>query len=430
VPDVRTTLRALVVGINYAPEHTGIAPYTAGLCEHLAAGGASVQVFTGVPHYPGWAVAPRDRFRLRRTEHSPGLEVRRLRHHVPARQSALRRAMYELTFAGQVALQRPTERPDVVLAVVPSLLSAVVAGRIARRAGAPLVVWVQDLMGRAAAQSGMDGGSAVAGVVGSVEGRLLRRAEKVLVLNDHFRRYAEGVGVAPERLAVHPNWTHLTSRSGADRAATRARLGWGERETVVLHTGNMGLKQGLENVVDAARLAGRYCPGDVRFVLMGDGSQRAALEAEGAGVAALEFRDPAPGPEYADVLAAADVLLVNERPSNVDMCLPSKLTSYLHAGRPVVAASPLDGGTAAEVRRSGAGVVVAAGVPAALLEAVRRIADDPAAAAAHGAAGRAYAASHLGAGDARDALVGALRAVAAAHGRGAGTRWAEIVGSV
>ena len=218
------------------------------------------------------------------------------------------------------------------------------------------------------------------------------------------------VGVEPERLAVHPNWTHLRARSTADRDATRARLGWGAGETVVLHTGNMGLKQGLENVVDAARLVDRRCPGAVRFVLMGDGSQRAALEAAAPGWPRCEFRDPAPGTEYADVLAAADVLLVNERPSNVDMCLPSKLTSYLHAGRPVVAASPVDGGTAAEVRRSGAGVVVPAGAPAALLDAVRGLADDPAAAAAHGAAGRAYAASNLGAGDARDALVGALRA--------------------
>lgn len=427
MPDLRTAvrpttepaLRVLAVGINFGPEHIGIAPYTTQLCEHLAARGDTVTVLTGVPHYPSWTVQPRDRFRMRRTERSGRLEVRRLRHHVPRRQSALRRALYELTFAAQVAAQRPAERPDVVLAVVPSLLSAAVAARLARRSGVPLVLWVQDLMGRAADQSGVDGGSAVAEVVGRVESWLLRRAQRIVVLNAHFAAHARAVGVAPERLRVQPNWTHLGPASTADPAATRARLGWRPDESVVLHTGNMGFEQGLENVIDAARLADRRAGvtagNRMRFVLMGDGSQRPELQERGCGVRSLDFRPPAPESEYADVLAAADVLLVNERPSDVDMRPPSKLTSYLHAGRPVVAAAPDLGGAAAQVRRSGVGVVVTPGDPAALLDAVDGLATDPAAMAAMGAAGRAYAAEYLSGDAAREALAGVLREVVGRH---------------
>jgi colanic acid biosynthesis glycosyl transferase WcaI len=407
------SLRVLAVGINYGPEHTGIAPYTTGLCEHLAARGMSVSVFTGVPHYPSWTVDPRDRFRIRRTERIRGLEVRRLRHHVPRRQSALRRAAYELSFGAQVATQRPSERPDVVLAIVPSLFGAMAAARIARRAGAPLVVWVQDLMGRAAAQSGMSGGSAVAGAVDAVERSLLRRADRVVVLNERFREHALAVGVPAERLAVQPNWTHLPPASPTDRARTRARLGWSEDETVVLHSGNMGLKQGLQNVVEAARLADVQGRRDVRFVLMGDGNQRDMLTVRATGIAAIDLRPPTA--DYPAVLAAADVLLVNERLSNVDMCLPSKLTSYLHAGRPVIAASPAEGGTAAEVRRSGAGLVVPPGDPSALLEAVRDLAADPELMATFGRAGKAYAAMNLAADRARDSLADVLRQATAAH---------------
>jgi glycosyltransferase involved in cell wall biosynthesis len=401
----------LAVGINFGPEHTGIAPYTTQLCEYLVDRGASVSVFTGVPHYPSWTVDPDHRLRLRSVERAERLEIRRLRHHLPARQSAARRALYELSFAAHVAVQQPTERPDVVLAVVPSLLSGVVAGRIARRFGAPLVVWVQDMMSQAAAQSGMDGGTRVAGGIGAVEARLLRRADRVLVLNEHFATHARRIGVRGERVAVHPNWTHLGPPSGADRASTRARLGWRPAETVVLHTGNMGLKQDLGNVVKAARQA----VGPIRFVLMGDGSQRDALRAMGAGVPALTFLPPAAAGQYADILAAADILLINERPSSLDMSLPSKLTSYLHAGRPVLAASPAGGGTAAEVVRSKAGVVVSAGDPAALLSAVRRLAADPDGMARMGAAGRSYAARHLAADPAREALAVALHEVAVAR---------------
>ena len=233
-------LRVLAVGINYGPEHTGIAPYTTQLCEYLATRGASVSAFTGVPHYPSWTVDPKDRWRPRRTETRNGVHVRRLRHYVPKTQSAVRRGLYELTFALQVAVQRPKERPDVVIAVVPSLLSAVVARRLAARAGVPLVVWVQDLMGRAAEQSGMDGGDRVAGVVASIEKRVLEGAEQVLVLNSHFADYAESIGLDRSRLQVRPNWTHVSAPSGVDRNQTRTRLGWKPNETVVLHSGNMG----------------------------------------------------------------------------------------------------------------------------------------------------------------------------------------------
>jgi colanic acid biosynthesis glycosyl transferase WcaI len=401
-------LRVLAVGINFGPEHTGIAPYTTQLCEYLVARGASVSVLTGVPHYPGWTVDPAFRWRLRRVEKRDRFEVRRLRHFVPKKQTAVRRALYELSFALQVALQRPKERPDVVLAVVPSLLSAVVAQRIAARAGVPLVVWVQDLMGRAAAQSGIEGGARVARIVGSVEKWVLQRADEVLVLNSHFADYVQSIGVDAGRLTLRPNWTHVAAPSGADRNQTRSRVGWSPDETVVLHTGNMGLKQGLENVIAAARLADDRGTDNVRFVLMGDGSQREALQQEAEGVAAVEFLPPAPGSEYADILAAADILLVNERPSSVDMSLPSKLTSYLRAGRPVIAASPSEGGTAAEVRRSEGGLVVDPGQPEVLLDTVVGVAADPKLMEFMGKAGRLYAEQHLAADRALQGLLTTL----------------------
>ncbi|GAA1273054.1 glycosyltransferase family 4 protein [Pseudonocardia aurantiaca] len=401
-------LRVLAIGINFGPEHTGIAPYTTQLCEYLVERGASVSMFTGVPHYPGWIVDPSCRWRLRRVERRGRFEVRRLRHYVPKKQTALRRAAYELTFALQVALQQPKARPDIVLAVVPSLLSAVAAQRIAARAGVPLVVWVQDLMGRAAAQSGMDGGAKVAGVVAAIEKRVLRHADQVLVLNSHFAEYVQSIGVDSSKVTVQPNWTHVAEPTGANREQTRARLGWHPDETIVLHTGNMGLKQDLENVIAAARLVDERGTRSVRFVLMGDGSQRESLQRLAEGVAAVEFLPPVPSEEYADILAAADVLLVNERASSVDMSLPSKLTSYLRAGRPVISASPAEGGTAAEVKRSGGGLVVEPGSPQSLLDTVERLATDPQSARLMGQRGRLYAAENLDAQRALRALLGAL----------------------
>ena len=97
----------LVVGINYAPEPTGIAPYTTGVAEHLARSAASVEVFTGLPHYPSWQVPAEYGRRLRTNELVNGVHVRRLKHYVPRTQSALTRALYEATFLVHAQTLRP-----------------------------------------------------------------------------------------------------------------------------------------------------------------------------------------------------------------------------------------------------------------------------------------------------------------------------------
>ncbi|MCU1693588.1 MAG: glycosyl transferase [Frankiales bacterium] len=386
-------LKVLVVGINYAPEHTGIAPYTTQACEHLREQGAEVFVLAGVPHYPHWSTPEAYRRRLRVDEVREGVRVRRLRHVVPAQQTALTRGLYELTFGVHVLAQRLPFRPDVVLAVVPSLFGSAAAAAIARRTGARLVVWVQDLMGPATAQSGIAGGGSITRATTWLEGRVLRRADQVLVLNEAFRGYAEGVGCSPDAVAVVRNWSHVQAPT-ADRAETRRRLGWGEDQLIALHSGNMGLKQGLENVVQAARVAAVDAP-HVRFVLMGDGSQRFALQELGRDVPTLQFLPPAADGEFTDVLAAADVLLVNERASAVDMSLPSKLTSYFRAGRPVVAAVPRGGGTASEVMRSGAGCVVEPEDASALLHGTLALLREPELAREASAAAAAHARKFL-----------------------------------
>lgn len=381
--------RLLVISTNYAPEVTGIGPYATQLAEHWAASGAVTDVLAGMPHYPAWRVDERYRGVWRREESRQGVTVHRRRHYVPPRQSALRRAVFEASVLVHGLLAPPPGRPDAVVSQMPSLAGGVLGARIARRHGVPHLPVVQDLMGAAAAQSGIRGGGRAASAAGAAERYALRDAALVGVIHESFVPGVRALGVDAGRIRVVPNWSHVPGPS-ADRAATRARLGWPEDTPVVLHSGNMGLKQGLDVLVGLARLAPH-----VRVVLMGDGNQRAALRTSAAGLPNVDFLPPAGAAEFPDVLAAADVLAVTQRASVLDMSVPSKLTSYFVSGRPVVASVAAEGGTADEVRRSGAGVLVAPEDPAALLAAVRRLAEDPAASDALGAHGPDYVAHHL-----------------------------------
>jgi glycosyltransferase involved in cell wall biosynthesis len=384
----------LLVSIDYWPEETGIGPYSTGLAEHLVRSGHDVTVLAGMPHYPQWEVVLpyRGRWRLRETRR--GVHIIRRRHYVPGRQSAIRRAAYEATWLMHAGPVSPRPRPDAVIGVIPSLSGGIIARIAAARARAAYGVIVQDLVSAAAAQSGIQGGRAVAVLTRRAEAWSLRHAAVVAPVADAFRPALSAMGIPDDRIEALPNWSHLEEPSG-HRDRMRERLGWAADEWVGLHAGNMGLKQGLDQVLDAGRLADRE-GAPVRLVLMGDGSQRRTLIEGSLGISRVEFRPFVPAAELPDVLAAADVLILSERVTVMDMSLPSKLTTYFAAGRPIVAAVHPDGASAQEVTRAGAGVTTPAGDAGSLLRAIMGVRDRADHGDALGAAGRHYAQATLG----------------------------------
>ena len=332
----------LFTAINYWPEPAGNAPYTTALAEHLVRAGHRVSVVTGVPHYPSWHVSPAYRHGLTWREEIRGVEVIRKRHLVPPRQTLRGRALYEGTFLLNGLTARPA-RPDLIIGVVPSLGGATMARLFAGRWGIPYAVIVQDLMGRAASETGIRGGRKAAGLISRAEGWSLRKAGLVVAVSEAFFPYLRAVGVPEERIAHMPNWV-LREPAEGDRAETRRRLGWQDDQVIVLHAGNMGLRQDLGQVLAAARLAQHSAP-DFRFVLLGDGNQRPNLEKKAAGLPNVSFMGTQIDTDYDLALRAADVLLVSERETVADMSLPSKLLAYFSAGRPIVAVVRPDGAT-------------------------------------------------------------------------------------
>lgn len=385
--------RVLVLGINYPPEHTGIAPYTGAMSRGLARRGIAARVIAARPHYPDWKVKPGYEY-WSRSEHLHGVAVKRVWHYIPNPPKGVRRLASEVSFGARSAFSR-WGSPDAIVVVSPAMISSAMAALKAKalHRSAPLIVWVQDLYARGMAETGQ--GRRAAQALGVIEGRLLRSADRVVVIHDRFAEIiARDFGVDRGRITVVRNWTHLAPFPPIDVAASRERFGWKPDETVVLHTGNMGVKQGLENVIEAARLVeGHGHP--VRFVLVGDGGERERLQALARGVAPLQFIPPLDDTDYAAALKSADILLVNELAGVAEMAVPSKLTSYFQAERPVIAATDPTGITAGEIRAADAGIVVAAGDPDALRVATLELRASPERAAAFGANGLRYRQTEL-----------------------------------
>ncbi|WP_311379694.1 glycosyltransferase family 4 protein [Arthrobacter sp. ISL-48] len=372
----RRQLNIAILGLHYAPEPSGNAPYTTSLAEGLAAKGHNVRVLTGFPHYPEWKIRREYQgWTIRET--IEGVRVMRLRHHVPRHPTALGRMHMELSF-GLRLLFADWGNPDVVVLVSPALFStglAMIRARLGRKRPG-VVVWVQDLYSRGIVETGGRPGFASRSMA-RLEGKILGSAHGVVAIHERFARYiVDALDVSPGSISVVRNWTHLPSAASTNCSETRKRLGWDDKDIIALHCGNMGRKQGLENVVAAARLA-EETDSRVKFVLMGDGNQREALMSAAQGLTHLTFVDSLPQQDFQAALQAADVLLVNELPGVRDMSVPSKLTSYFTSGVPVVAATDEGSVTSEEIALSGAGIRVDAGNPSSLVAGIESLGNNP-----------------------------------------------------
>jgi len=380
-------VNVLITTSYYWPEEAGSAPYLAGLARHLQQRGHQVVVATGYPHYPEWRLPPGAK--LFRTDHHGEVAVRRRWHYVPRKQTAIHRALYEASLftLGLTALPLRA-RPHAVIGTCPTLAGGALALAAAKVYRAPYGLVFQDLMGRAASQSGIPGGAQVATPVRKVELGLARRAAAVGIIAEGFRGYFEEGGVPAGQIHRLRNWTRRVDPSETV-AETKKRLGWHPDEFITLHGGNLGRKQGLDNLLDAAlHLQDR----GVRIVLSGDGNDRERLEARTRelGLDNVQFIELQGPGRWEAVMAASDVLLVNQRSSVTDMSLPSKLTSYFAAGRPIVAAASADSETAREIAAAESGSVVPPDDPVALSNAILAMKEGTSAAEL-GARGRRYA---------------------------------------
>jgi colanic acid biosynthesis glycosyl transferase WcaI len=404
-------MRIVIVGSFYEPEKTGIAPYTTGLARYLAWQGHRVTIITGMPSYPEWRIHPEYRGRLRLRESLGGVEIRRTRNYVPRRQTAVHRGLHEASLLLGTLHIIGLPQPDAILGVVPALSAGIVARTVARRTGAPYGLLFQDLTGEGALQSGI-GGRRTATAISSIEGWAAREAKVIGVIAEGFRPYLESLGVESQRIRRIRNWVHIDEPTH-DRNSIRDRLNIPRDAFVCLHAGNMGFKQGLENIIESARLAERVHP-HILFLLMGDGNQRSRLLnlSNRYRLQNLRFLPIQPKEVFSSTLAAADVLLLNQRQAVTNMALPGKLTSYFAAARPIIAAVSPDSETAIEVRRSGGGVLVPPDQPARLVDAVLGLISDPGRQKGLGDAGRHYATTELTADPALARMEGLVQTIA------------------
>ena len=355
--------------------------------------GWRVTVITGVPLAPskpalptlgGWAVG-RERYR--------GVDIRRARGtSFDKRRFAGRAANYLSYFVTACWGGLRVDRPDVVVAMTDPPIIGLAAWLAATRAGAPFVMAFQDLFPEVTTLLEDFHSHTIDAVLQRVNRFLCRRATRIVALGETMkRRLIENKGAAGDRTVIISNWADTTAISPGPKDNTFARAHGLADAFVVMHSGNIGLSQSLETIIETAALL-RDEP-SIRFVFQGDGVKKADLEQQAAslGLANVQFLPYAQKEALGETFAAADVMLVSLQRGLAGYIVPSKLYGILASGRPYIAAVEETCEVAAITRTHDCGLLAEPGNAASLAACVRRLHADRGLAARLGEHARATA---------------------------------------
>ena len=375
--------RLIFVNRFFSPDHSATAQILADLTRSLAAHGHEVHVIASRSLYsdPSVVLEPR--------EEIDGAVVTRVWTSRFGRAALTGRAMDYLSFYPTMALAlwRLARRGDVVIAKTDPPLLSVIAAPVAALRGARLVNWLQDLYPEVAVALGM---GAVRGPMGALARALrnasLRAARVNVAIGETMAARLAGQGVAPERIAVIPNWSDdvAITPQALDGAGLREAWGLAKSDFVVGYSGNLGQAHEVETLFGAAERL-RDEP-RIRFLFVGGGRHSEGLKQRAceAGLTSFVFQPYQPRERLAQSLAVADVHWLSLRPEMEGLIVPSKYYGIAAAGRGAIVVASPEGELGALVRTMGGGLAVAPGDVEGLAAAIRSLEADRGACAAMG----------------------------------------------
>lgn len=410
-------MRILVYGINHAPELTGIGKYTGEMVEWLAAHGHEVRVVTSPPYYPAWKVDENYSSSRYTVEQLAGAKVYRCPLWVPQKPGGLSRVAHLLSFALSslpVMLGQIVWRPKVVFTVEPAFFCAPATILVSKMTGAAAWLHVQDFEVDAAFDLGiLPSRGFIHWFALAFERFFTCRFDRVSSISPNMLRRSLAKGVPEKHALLVPNWVDIESITPMAQGASpfRAELGFTDEDVVLLYSGNMGMKQGLEILPPMARhfALDRH----VKFLFCGDGAFRPQLEDMVRGLDNITLLPLQPVERLNDLLNAADIHLLPQQSDAADLVMPSKLTGMLASGRPVIA-NAAQGTQVAHVVE-GCGIAVPTDDMEAIYSAVRKLVDDAHLRCTLGKAARAFAVEHMGREQVLSRFVAQMEDVAAHH---------------
>ncbi len=332
-------MRILIYGLNYVPELTGIGKYTGEFAVWLSEQNHEIRVVCAPPYYPAWQISQGYANWWQHGQESDRLSIYRCPLWVPNKPSGLKRILHLLSFAISsfpiILWQALRWKPDLVFVIAPAIACSLGAKVAANLGGAKSWLHIQDLEVEAAFEMGILSNNFLKNVTLKCEKLLIQQFDQVSTIATPMQKRLIDKGIDQNRLQLFPNWVDTESIFPLDTPSPlRSELGIRQDQIVVLYSGNMGKKQGLEIAIAAAKEINNPL---ILFILCGDGSSRQELEIMAEGMGNVRFLPLQPLENFNNLLNLADIHLMPQRADVADLVMPSKLGGILACGGAVIA---------------------------------------------------------------------------------------------
>ena len=389
-------MRILINSLNYHPELTGIGKYTGEMAEWLSQHGHEVRVVTAPPYYPEWEISKEYSSLFYRQELIEGVKVWRCPIWVPRYPSGLKRILHLVSFAISsfpIMLSHIFWRPNIILVVEPPLFCTPTTLITALLCRAKSWLHVQDFEVDAAFDLGILKSTRFRRLVLKAESWLMNRFDRVSSISEQMMLRLSNKGIATDAQILFPNWVDIDHIYPLENPSTfRKKLEIAESNIIFLYSGNMGEKQGLEIIVEAAQRL--YEHKNISFVMCGQGAAYSRLRELAKGLNNIYWLPLQSLEQLNDLLNMADIHLLPQKVDAADLVLPSKLTGMLASGKPVLATA-IEGTQISKVLEE-TGIVVPPENTDLFVEAILKLALDEEQRLVLGKKAREYAVEHLG----------------------------------
>jgi putative colanic acid biosynthesis glycosyltransferase WcaI len=367
---LESLMHILLFNEYYPPDTSATAKMAAQVAEVLAKT-HRVTVLAGRPSYDPDEYYP---FAWLRRDTRHLVTVERVGSTTYPRHQMRRRVSNYLSYLALAVPRALAICPDVVLAMTDPPVAGIAGAFIARLARRPFVYNIRDLYPDMAIGGDIVRPNSFVALWERMHRHALRRAARVIVLGDDMRERILSKGVAPGRVVVVRDGTSFPASmpEPSDPIVQEIRCGF---PFVAMHAGNLGFYGAWDTLLKAAEILRNENAG---LVFVGDGANRAQLQASVNGASNVRFLPFRPVEQVPHVMRAGDIHIVTIRRGLEGVVVPSKLYSILAAGRPVLAVAAAESDAARIVRESGCGIAVDPDEPAAVAGAIRELRNNPA----------------------------------------------------
>lgn len=334
--------RVLLLAGNFYPETTGIGKYNGEMFEWLSKQGYSCTVVTTFPYYPDWKIqnpyAKRCfwfKSELVPVENGLPIKIIRCPHYVPKNPSGSKRILSEFSFfltAHFVLFYLLFKKKfDYIISVAPPFEIGLLGIFFKAIKGGKIVYHIQDLQIDAARDLGIIKSKFIINYFLWIEKFILNNADFISTISPGMREKIKAK--CSKEVLLFPNWVDTNSFFPiVNKALSKSNYGFNSTDTVVLYSGAIGNKQGLENILHSAKALAYL--GHLKFAICGSGPYKENLLKlkEELNLSNVFFLPLQPLNEFNTFLNMADIHLVIQKKGADNLFLPSKLCAILSVG--------------------------------------------------------------------------------------------------